>query len=578
MSTRSSQAVATRAKLPLTIAQSNIFQRALKLHQQGELAQAETLYEAVLKREPRHLQANYLLGIIGSQTARPQLAVERIGQYLKSQPNDYQAQSVMALACFDLGDYAASANLFERALQLFPNSGHTWFNLGKARFALAQHEQAITAFERALTLDPDFIDSAIGKANAERELKWHEVALLTLETAILKQPYRSELHFHYGNLMRDLGDLEAALDAYGAAVTLDHEYRDAWINYASTCKDLDRIPEALDAYDRALAMDPDHADANYNKSLALLSSLQLDKGWPLYERRLDSETGQRKFLGSQRIRVAPDWYGQSVPASLLVMGEQGLGDQIFFSSMLPDLQAHVPGATVCVETRLVPLLQRSFPGLRFIDGSRLHDQAYDAQVYLGSLGAIYRPDLVSVECAQAAYLQADTEHSARRRLQLKKPGKLLCGLSWVSKNMDCGEGKSLTLRELLPVLGQSGIEFIDLQYGDTEAERADLEQQLGLGIRHLDDLDCTRDIDGLAALIAACDIVVTVSNTTAHLAAALGKPVIVMLPDTPSLFWYWHGRGLKSPWYPTACLFRKSDTSHWGPVIDAVALTLAGLQ
>ncbi len=578
MSTRSSQSVATRTKLPPAVAASNTFQRALQLHQQGELAQAEALYEAVLRREPRHLQANYLLGLIGSQTARPQMAVDRIGHYLHSQPNDHQAQSALALAYFDLGDYAASANLFEHSLQLFPNAGHTWFNLGKARFALGQYEQAVIAFERALTLDPDYVDAAIGKANAERELKWHEMALLTLETAILKQPYRAELHFHYGNVMRDLGELEAALDAYGAAATLDHDHRDAWINYASTCKDLDRIPEAIEAYDRALALDPEHAEANYNKSLVMLASLQLDKGWALYERRLDSETGLRKFVGSQRVRLAPDWDGKSSPASLLVMGEQGLGDQIFFASMLPDLQAQVPGATVCVETRLVPLLQRSFPGLRFIDGAQLHDQAYDAQVYLGSLGAIYRPDLASLERVQAPYLHADPVRHAQRRSQLKQSGKLLCGLSWISKNKDCGEGKSVALRELLAMLGQPGIEFIDLQYGNTQAEREQVEDQLGLGITHLDDIDCMQDIDGLAALIAACDIVVTVSNTTAHLAAALGKPVIVMLPDTPSLFWYWHGHGLKSPWYPTACLFRKSDTGHWEQVIDAVALTLAGLQ
>ena len=578
MSTRSSQAVASRSKHAPTIANDDAFQRAVKLHQQGQLKDAEAGYTSVLARAPHHAQANYLLGLIGSQTSRPQMAIDRISRYLASQPDDHQAQAIMALAYFDIGDYATSADLFERALQLYPNAAHTWFNLGKARFALGQHELAIAAFERALTLDPDYTDAAIVKANAERELKWHEMALLTLETAILKQPFRAELHFHYGNLMRDLGELPAALDAYGAAVTLDTNYCDAWINYASTCKDLDRMPEALDAYDRALALDPEHTEANYNKSLVLLSDMQLARGWALYERRLDSETGQRKFLGAQRVRLAPDWDGQSTPASLLVMGEQGLGDQIFFSAMLGDLQAQVPGATVCVETRLVPLLQRSWPGLRFIDGSGLHDQSYDAQIYLGSLGALYRPDLKSLDRISAPWLRADAQRSAALRHQIAQPGKLVCGLSWISKNQDCGDGKSIALQSLLPVLGQTNIEFVDLQYGDTRQERDALTTTHGLSVRHLDELDCTQDIDGLAALIDACDIVLTVSNTTAHLAAALGKPVIVMLPDTPALFWYWHGPGLKSPWYPTACLFRKSDTGSWDQVIDAVALTLAGIR
>ncbi len=578
MSTRSSQAVASRARHAPAVASDIAFQRAVALHQRGQLKEAEAGYESVLARAPGHAQANYLLGLIGSQTSRPQMAIDRIRRYLTSQPDDHQAQSILALAHFDLGDYTTSAHLFERSLQLFPNAAHTWYNLGKARFVLAEYDAAVTAFDRALSIDADYIDAAIGKANAERELKWHEMALLTLETAILKQPFRAELHFHYGNLMRDLGELPAALDAYGAAVTLDNEYCDAWINYASTCKDLDRIHEALEAYDRALAIDPLHAEANYNKSLVLLSDLQLAKGWALYESRLDSKTGQRKFLGSQRVRLAPDWDGQTTPASLLVMGEQGLGDQIFFSAMLGDLQSQVPGATVCVETRLVPLLQRSWPGLRFIDGSRLHEQSYDAQVYLGSLGALYRPDTASLERISAPWLRADAQRRATLREQVAQPGKLVCGLSWISKNQDFGNGKSIALQSLLPVLGQTDIEFVDLQYGNTRQERTELASTYGVNISHLDDLDCTQDIDGLAALIDACDIVLTVSNTTAHLAAALGKPVIVMLPGTPALFWYWHGPGLKSPWYPTACLFRKSDTDSWDQVIDAVALTLAGIR
>jgi ADP-heptose:LPS heptosyltransferase len=84
-------------------------------------------------------------------------------------------------------------------------------------------------------------------------------------------------------------------------------------------------------------------------------------------------------------------------------------------------------------------------------------------------------------------------------------------------------------------------------------------------------------LDGLAALIAACDIVVTVSNTTAHLAAALGKPALVMLPNNDSLLWYWHRDSHTTPWYPSVRLFRRSDTGRWEDVIDAVALTLAGI-
>jgi ADP-heptose:LPS heptosyltransferase len=298
----------------------------------------------------------------------------------------------------------------------------------------------------------------------------------------------------------------------------------------------------------------------------------------LYERRLDSDTSVRKFLGGQRLRLAQEWYGYGQPDSLIVIGEQGLGDQIFFTSMLPDLAKQVPGATVCVEPRLVPLFKRSIPALNFISPDKLDGNQFDAQIYLGSLGKIYRKNTESLSAIQSSYLVADAARSAELRTKLKNPEKLICGVSWLSKNADHGEGKSLSLEALHPVLQLAGFEFVNLQYGDTTEERDAFVQQHGVSIHHFDEIDNHNDLDGLAALIDACDIVVTVSSTTAHLAAALGKPVLVMLPNNDALFWYWHRDSHTTPWYPSARLFRRSDSGRWEDVIDAVALTLAGIQ
>ncbi|MEO0318039.1 MAG: hypothetical protein RL404_1716 [Pseudomonadota bacterium] len=576
LTTRSTVANRTR---PAAIAPAaDTFQRALKQHQQGELVDAEAGYKAVIRREPKHLHANYLLGLLYSQTERPHEAIRQISGYLKGCPNDAQAISALALAYFDIDDFERAAQLLERSLGLNANAPHTWYNLGKARFALARHESAIAAYAQALQMEPGYADAAIGKAIAEREAKLYDKAEQTLAAAIVHAPMEAGLHFHYGNVMRDLHAYEAAHDAYGATLALDPHYRDAWVNYATTCKDLDQTAEALDAYDRALAIDPAHAEANYNKSLVLLSNLHLDAGWKLYDKRLTSEVSVQRFVGGQRVRVAPDWDRRSVPASLLVMGEQGLGDQLFFASMLAELAAQVPGATVCVDPRLVPLLQRSYPALRFIDGAQIDAQSFDAQIYLGSLGGLYRPDISSLERVPSAYLRADAQRSAALRKRIRRDGRLTCGLSWVSRNEQLGAGKSLTLEALLPALAHDGIDFIDLQYGDHRAERDAFEAAHGIQIQHLDDVDCTHDIDGLAALTDACDLVLTVSNTTAHLAGALGKPTIVMLPDAAARLWYWPADGLKSPWYPSACLFHKSGERGWDNVVDAVALTLLGIH
>jgi ADP-heptose:LPS heptosyltransferase len=105
-----------------------------------------------------------------------------------------------------------------------------------------------------------------------------------------------------------------------------------------------------------------------------------------------------------------------------------------------------------------------------------------------------------------------------------------------------------------------------------------MEKSTGVRINKLDHIDNFNDIDSLSALISACDVVVTVSNSTAHIAAALGKPTLVLLPKASSTFWYWHRQTEHSPWYPTVRLIRKDELGDWEGVMDAVTLTLAGIQ
>ena len=126
----------------------------------------------------------------------------------------------------------------------------------------------------------------------------------------------------------------------------------------------------------------------------------------------------------------------------------------------------------------------------------------------------------------------------------------MVGLSWISKAPIGGEQKSARLADFAALLRSPGYRFVDLQYGDTGAEREAVERELGIRVERLPDIDNTNDLDGLAALMGACDAVVTVSNTTAHLAGALGRPTLVMVPHGHARIWYWFRDKDESPWYP----------------------------
>ena len=130
------------------------------------------------------------------------------------------------------------------------------------------------------------------------------------------------------------------------------------------------------------------------------------------------------------------------------------------------------------------------------------------------------------------------------------------------------------MRDFEALLRLPNCRFIDLQYGDTSEERAAVERELGVRVENLPDIDNKEDIDGLAALISACDRVVTVSNTTAHLAGALGRDTTVLLPAGHGRPWYWFKDRADSPWYPTVRLTRQAAGQPWAEVAAQVAEAL----
>lgn len=257
------------------------------------------------------------------------------------------------------------------------------------------------------------------------------------------------------------------------------------------------------------------------------------------------------------------WEGEDLHDKVLwVTAEQGLGDEILFSSMIGDLMKRC--AVVWeADKRLHSLFRRSYPDVAFVDrGSRVPDNA-DFHCPAGNLGRYLRASAADFPARQS-YLRARINDGHRH---YRAFGDHALGISWASGNPKVGQHKTIPLDQWSPILDIPGATFVDLQYGDTADERK------GHPIHHVDGLDLTNDIDGVAALIWACEAVVTVSNTVAHLAGALGVPAYVMVPSGFGRFWYW-GNGESTPWYPTVRVIRYAN-GEGGAAIRGVAERLA---
>jgi ADP-heptose:LPS heptosyltransferase len=181
---------------------------------------------------------------------------------------------------------------------------------------------------------------------------------------------------------------------------------------------------------------------------------------------------------------------------------------------------------------------------------------------MASLGRHLRPDWQSFPRYENGFLRCDSALSARLRQRLAD-GRKVVGLSWASKNLRFGSNKSAQLHDFASILRLPGCRFIDLQYGDTRVEREAVQQDLGVAVERLPDIDNMNDIDGLASLIAACDIVVTISNTTAHLAGALGKETYLLVPTGRARMWCWFRDRDDNPFYPRMRLHRQKLKQPW---------------
>lgn len=276
------------------------------------------------------------------------------------------------------------------------------------------------------------------------------------------------------------------------------------------------------------------------------------------------------------------WDGQRFDGTLLVAAEQGLGDQVLVSSMYEDLVRMGQKALIDCDARLLPLYRRSFPALQFAD--RKSDALMQAAHHPATrridgleLGRVFRRDIHHMP-ERAGWLVADPQQVAhwRRWLATNFPGRRAIGVSWRSARALLGDSKSIPVTDLAPLLSREDFVCVSLQYGDIAP---DLEQlrAAGLPLQVAPGVDCTDDIDGLCALIAALDAIATCSNTTAHLAGGLGIPTRVMIPGSRYVLWYWGHEGERTPWYPSLRLFRGPPRRDWRAVAIDVAAELATL-
>jgi hypothetical protein len=319
-----------------------------------------------------------------------------------------------------------------------------------------------------------------------------------------------------------------------------------------------------------LRVSPDLPAARFDRSLILLLRGELGLGWDEYEWRLKHGPPPGiEPIGSKR------WDGSSLEGrSILVLSEQGIGDQVMFGSCLPQLACKAAGCFVECDPRLVPLLARSLPNVTPIAKSADRSaERCDIFEFVGSLPRHFRRRLEDFPAA-AAYLKPDPDLVAKWRSRFARLGSALkVGISWRGgKDSQTQRQRSIPLEFWKPVAQVPGVRFVNLQYGPGAADAALVRDRFGISLDDGTDCDPLVDLDDFAAKLAALDLVISVDNSTVHLAAAVGCPVWTLLPFCSD--WRWMLERETTPWYPTMRLLRSRGLEGWPELLQRTARLL----
>jgi len=502
---------------------SRMIRRAWHALEERDLEKAENLGSKVLRHRPNDVAALHLLGKLNLERGHLDCALHFIRAALKVTDECSDLFSDLGLIFLTMARIDEALSAYDRARQIAPNDPDIWNGRGVALLELDRAEEAISSFDQALAIDPDHLEALGNRGNSQLRLNHVQEAAASYEAALKKAPENARL----------------------------------LTNYAVALRKLDRPDEALLNLAKARVSDPSFAVAQYVQSLVKLSLGDFKAGWRAHEARWATEA-----LAAQRRHFAqPLWLGEVSLAgkTILLHAEQGYGDVIQFVRYVSCVAALRAKIILEVQPELVRLFS-AMEGVQTIVPRGGILPPFDFHCPMMSLPLAFGTELHSIP-AVVPYLAAPAELAADWRQSLPHSGPLI-GLAWAGDRSHKNDlNRSLRLETLRPLFELPNVQFVSLQQEvhEEDAEFIRSAPQIVRFDRRFHDFADT------AAVIAHLDLVISVDTAVAHLAGAMAKPLLLLLPYAADFRWL--RERCDSPWYPTARLFRQRKFNDWSEVV-----------
>lgn len=497
--------------------------------------------------------------------------------------------------------YIEAKNLLEKFLQNESDHFDGNFNLAGCYHEMGDLENAITYYKKCTVIDPSNAESFKRLAMCYRFNRKYEKAISNLDISLNIQRTKESILL-LGNIYKESGNFVKAQELFEEIIGSyldDFEGKLALANLEIDKGNLDiaknllqnifsdpkKTPEinlrikidlakilmakgeyekAIDDYFNMVSIISDPS-VSYNLALCYLFLKRYELGWSYHEERIKLNT-----FGKLRSRyfsfTKPKWETNRPKKNLLIWGEQGIGDIILHSQHIDMIKSDFVNLTLAVDEKLISFFAKIYPDIEIIDIEKMHQYTnYDYHLPIGSLGKNFQKLFKISKLINRQKYNFDDERVP------EKKNKLRCGISWQSTNKIFGHKKSIKLDSFNKILDNDEIEFINLQFSYDKNEVENMEKKLTKEIFTNHKIDCFNDIKGVASLINSCDLVITISNSNAHIAGKLGIKTFLLLPYSDGKLWYWGTNDDKQiQWYPSITPIRCNDQNDWKQSISTL--------
>ena len=456
--------------------------------------------------------------------------------------------------------YDACIKEVKSKLKKFPNSLHLLNYQAMAYSALKKDREALLSYQNILKKDPSLAGPYYNIGIILKRNGRTEEAVESYKKAIALKPDYVQAYNNLGVLYKDNEKYENAITMFTKATELQPDHQNSYYNLALIKKDQGLSEEAIELLLKVLDLNPQHNEAKLLSALMTLQLGHFKKGWSYYEDRWNIPPGNKVIWPFQG---RPQWKGEK-GKRVVLWKEQGIGDDIIFLGLMSEVKEMCSSLSVYVDPRLQSLCRRSMPDINFVkDIDELKAVESDYHLPLGSVPGLIRNDIRDFERTVTGYLKADPTRVASIRKELQLDGKTAIGISWRSLSPTY-KTKSVLLRAMEGIFSGLDVVLVNLQYGDVDDEIREFKEETGIEVVQCASVDNKEDLDGLAALIEACDMVVSTSNITIHMAGALAKETWVLLHYVT--LYYWLLERTDSIWYPSVTFYRQPTLDDWDSV------------